>query len=115
MAKKTRTTRRKTATRRRAGRSRQAAAYDHPTAEALLRPDVGTQVQFRKKKPPVTYRYDSSLAPDLNWDGQNAGRELGEWLLAMIERAAALDPPHSFPQPQVFTGNDGNPCGTCFP
>lgn len=26
--------------------------YRHPTAEALLRPDVGTQAQFRKKKPP---------------------------------------------------------------
>lgn len=110
MAKKKKsTTRRKTATRRRSGRSREAAAYDHPIAEALLRPDVGTQVQFRKKKSPVTYRYDSSLAPELNWDGQNPARELGEWLLAMIEQAAALDPPHTFPQPQVFTANDGKP------
>lgn len=114
MARKKRATTRprRSATRRRAGRSRQAAAYDHPTAEALLRPDVGTQAQFRKKKPPVTYRYDSSLAPDLNWDGQNPARELSEWLLAKIEEAAALDPPHTFPQPQVFTGNDGNPIAT---
>ncbi len=46
--------------------------YRHPTAESLMRPDVGTQAQFRKKKPPVTYRYDSSLSPALEWDGQSA-------------------------------------------
>ena len=42
--------------------------YRHPTAEALLRPDVGTQAQFRKKKPHATYRYDSSLDPAISWD-----------------------------------------------
>ncbi len=46
------------------------------------------QAQFKKKKPPATYRYDSSLSPDLNWDGQNPDRELGEWLLAKIGEAA---------------------------
>ena len=44
-------------------REPQAESYRHPTAESLLRPEVGTQAQFRKKKPPVTYRYDSSLSP----------------------------------------------------
>lgn len=34
-----------------------ARSYEHPTAEALLRPDVGTQPQFKKKKSPATYRY----------------------------------------------------------
>jgi adenine-specific DNA-methyltransferase len=48
--------------------------YDHPESELLLRPEVGTQAQFRKKKAPVTYRYDSSLSPALEWDGQNAVR-----------------------------------------
>jgi hypothetical protein len=33
--------------------------------QTLLRPDVGTQASFRKKKPPHTYRYDSSLSPYL--------------------------------------------------
>lgn len=51
--------------------------YKHAEAEALMRPDVGTQAQFRKKKPPATYRYDSSLAPSLEWDG-NTARERGE-------------------------------------
>jgi adenine-specific DNA-methyltransferase len=70
--------------------------------EALLRPEVGTQAQFRKRKPPKTYRYDSSLSPALDWDGQNSARELGEWLLAQIEEAAALAPPHLFVEPRRF-------------
>jgi adenine-specific DNA-methyltransferase len=70
--------------------------------EALLRPDVGTQAQFRKKKPPKTYRYDSSLSPALDWDGQNPAREAGEWLLAQIEEAAAVEPPHAFAEPRRF-------------
>ncbi len=78
-----------------------AETYRHDE-EALLRPDVGTQAQFRKKKPPKTYRYDSSLSPALDWDGQNPARELGEWLLAQIDEAAALDPPHLFAEPRRF-------------
>lgn len=53
-------------------------SYKHPEATSLLRPEVGTQSQFRKKKPPATYRYDSSLSPALEWDGQNPAREQGE-------------------------------------
>ena len=40
-----------------------------------MRPDVGTQAQFRKKQAPRAYRYDSSLSPALEWDGQNPARE----------------------------------------
>jgi adenine-specific DNA-methyltransferase len=58
--------------------------YRHPIAESLMRPEVGTQAQFRKKKPPVTYRYDSSLSPALDWDGQNPAREQGEALIAKL-------------------------------
>jgi len=76
-----------------------AEAYKHEE-EALLRPDVGTQAQFRKRKPPKTYRYDSSLSPALDWDGQPA-RALGEWLLAQIEEASRLEPPHRFPEPRT--------------
>jgi adenine-specific DNA-methyltransferase len=49
-----------------------------------MRPDVGTQAQFKKKKPPVTFRYDSSLSPALDWDGQNPAREQGEEQLLVI-------------------------------
>jgi len=58
--------------------------YRHPTAESLMRPEVGTQAQFKKKKPPVSYRYDSSLSPALEWDGQNPAREQGEALTARL-------------------------------
>jgi adenine-specific DNA-methyltransferase len=78
-----------------------AETYRHGD-EALLRPDVGTQAQFKKRKPPKTYRYDSSLSPALDWDGQNSARELGEWLIAQIEEASRLDPPHVFDQPRSF-------------
>ena len=72
-----------------------------------MRPDVGTQPQFRKKKPPKTYRYDSSLSPALAWDGQNGARELAEWLLGLIDRASTLDPPHEFATPEEFRSSDG--------
>src|ERR1035441_2943581 len=49
-----------------------------------MRPDVGTQAQFKKKKPPATYRYDSSLSPALEWDGQNSAREKGESHLSVV-------------------------------
>jgi adenine-specific DNA-methyltransferase len=45
--------------------------YRHPKAKLILRPEVGVQAQFKKKKPAKEYRYDSSLSPELNWDGQN--------------------------------------------
>jgi adenine-specific DNA-methyltransferase len=72
-----------------------------------LRPEVGTQAQFRKKKPPATYRYDSSLSPAIDWDGQNPARELGEWLLDQIEKALALPSPHEFDRPAEFKTYDG--------
>jgi adenine-specific DNA-methyltransferase len=68
-----------------------AKSYRHPSASVLLRPDVGTQAQFKKKKPPATYRYDSSLSPTLDWDGQNPSREHGEAILKQIIEAATLD------------------------
>jgi adenine-specific DNA-methyltransferase len=85
----------------RAARDGGAEAYEHDQ-EAVLRSEVGTQAQFRKRKPPKTYRYDSSLSPALDWDGQSSARELGEWLLAQIEEASQLDPPHRFPEPRRF-------------
>jgi len=84
-----------------------AETYRHPEALSPLRPDVGTQAQFRKRKPPVSYRYDSSLSPALDWDGENGARALGEWLLARIEEAAALPAPHKFATPAEFRGADG--------
>ncbi|MDE0029014.1 MAG: DNA methyltransferase [Deltaproteobacteria bacterium] len=69
----------------RKGKTRSARSYGHPEAGALLRPDIGMQAQFRKKKPLATYRYDTSLSPALEWDGQNSGREEGEAKIASLE------------------------------
>lgn len=89
-----------------------AQPYRHPEEKLLTRPEVGTQAQFRKKKPPVTYRYESSLSPSMEWDGQNSVRELGEWLLAQVEEAAKLEAPHKFDEPREFTGGDGKVVAT---
>ena len=68
-----------------------AKSYSHPESDSLMRPDVGTQAQFRKKKEPKKYRYDSSLSPALDWDGQNSAREHGEALIREILAARSLD------------------------
>ncbi len=65
-------------------------AYEHKDKEALLRPDVGLQAQFKKKKPPVTYRYDSSLDPEMSWD-VNADRERAERLIEQARTAKTLE------------------------
>ena len=69
----------------RADRGRRAEGYEHPEASTLLRPDIGTQAQFRKKKKPGTYRYDSSLSPALDWDGGNPARERAEAKIAALQ------------------------------
>jgi adenine-specific DNA-methyltransferase len=76
---------------KRPSKSQQAESYKHPEAKSLMRPDVGTQAQFKKKKPPKTYRYDSSLSPALDWDGQNPAREEGEALIRQILDAKTID------------------------
>ena len=83
-----------------------AKSYRHPDAESPMRPEVGTQARFTKRQPPKTYRYDSSLSPALDYDGQNHARELGEWLLKQIEEAAALPAPHRFPSMRTFETQD---------
>ena len=87
--------------------------YQHPKADLAMRPEVGTQPQFRKRKPPATYRYDSSLSPSLEWDGKNPVREQGEWLLASIDEAAKLPSPQEFDQPRIFRRDDGTVIATC--
>ena len=66
-------------------KGRRAEGYRHPEANALLRPDVGTQAQFRKKKKPTTWCYDPSLSPALDWDGENSARERAEAKIAALQ------------------------------
>jgi adenine-specific DNA-methyltransferase len=77
-------------------------AYKH-SQPAVQRPDVGVQEQFTKKKPPKTYRYDSSLDPALSWD-ENRDRELSEWLLGLIDQAAEKGEKAVFGSAQEWKG-----------
>jgi adenine-specific DNA-methyltransferase len=73
------------------GEARVAENYRYPEADSPMRPEVGTQAQFKRKKAPRTYRYDSSLSPALDWDGQNPAREQGEALIRNVLEAATLE------------------------
>src|SRR5438876_2644437 len=73
------------------GESRIAESYRYPESDSPMRPEVGTQAQFKKKKAPRTYRYDSSLSPALEWDGQNPAREQGEDLIRQMLEAKSLE------------------------
>jgi len=53
----------------------EVANYDHTEPKALVRPEIGTQAHFKQKKGPAKYRYDDSLAPDLNWAEEYLPRE----------------------------------------
>ena len=68
-----------------------ARDYRH-TEEALLRPESGAQDVFppAKKKLPKTWRYDSSLAPELAWD-ENEARGEGERLIQDIINSENLN------------------------
>jgi adenine-specific DNA-methyltransferase len=68
-----------------------AKNYRHPESESPMRPEVGTQAQFKKKLPPQKYRCDDSLAPSLEWDGQNSARERGEALIHEVLQASTLE------------------------
>src|SRR5271169_5517717 len=70
-------------------KSKTAKSYKHPESESPMRPEVGTQAQFKKKLPPKKYRYDDSLSPVLEWDGQNPARERGEARIAKAETELA--------------------------
>jgi adenine-specific DNA-methyltransferase len=48
---------------------KKAEAYRHPEADLPARPEIGAQAHFKKSKPPTSYRFDSSLAPAMEWTG----------------------------------------------
>lgn len=80
----------------------QTTDYQH-AQQATQRPDVGVQDQFNTRKPPKTYRYDSSLDPALSWD-ENRDRDLAEWLLGLVQRCATEGEAAVFSAPQVWAG-----------
>jgi adenine-specific DNA-methyltransferase len=81
-----------------------ADTYEHVANEAVQRPDVGLQQEFTKqRRARKTYRYDDSLDPQLSWD-ENRERELAEWLLGLIARAADQGEKKVFATEQVWAG-----------
>ena len=87
---------------RRAAKEMQTTDYQH-SQDATQRPDVGVQDQFTTRKPPKSYRYDSSLDPALSWD-ENRDRDLAEWLIGLVQRCAAEGEAAVFKAPQVWAG-----------
>src|SRR5205085_298781 len=81
----------KSGTKRAKVNSKTAQNYRHPESESLMRPEVGTQAQFKKKLPPLRYRYDDSLSPALEWDGQSPARERGEALIRQVLESESLE------------------------
>lgn len=58
--------------------SRKAQTYQRNTADDPMRPDAGTQAQFKKRTPPKTCLYDTS-PPPLNWEDENGSWGQGKW------------------------------------
>ena len=77
-------------------------SYQHAD-QATLRPEVGLQDQFYRVREPKTYRYDSSLAPELVWD-DNAEREIAEWLLNLVAEAGEKGEEVVFAESQRWKG-----------
>ena len=69
-----------------------AQDYRHDDKKALLRPESGAQDVFPsvKRKPRKTYRYDSSLSPELVWDEAKVRSE-GEQLINEIIDSDNID------------------------
>jgi adenine-specific DNA-methyltransferase len=66
---------------------RDAKSYQHPDSDLSARPQIGAQAHFKNADPPTIYHFDSSLAPALEWNGQNAARERAEALIKEISEA----------------------------
>lgn len=81
-----------------------SSTYKH-AQKSVQRPDVGVEAQFPNKKTPKTYRYDSSLAPELCWD-ENGERPFAEWLLNLVAEAAEKGEGVVFAKPQVWQGTE---------
>jgi adenine-specific DNA-methyltransferase len=80
----------------------ESSAYKH-LQESVQRPDVGVEAQFPTKKTPKTYRYDSSLAPELCWD-ENGERPFADWLLNLVSEAAEKGESVVFAKPHTWEG-----------
>ena len=86
------------------------ASYQHTEAQAMIRPEAGAQTRFKKKKPAATWRYDSSLAPELQWDALNPAREQGEARIAeLLAALASVQATLADVQAQLAAAKPGQP------
>ena len=60
------------------------------------------EISIKKKLPPKTYRYDSSLSLALDWDGKNPAREQGEAQMADAESQLKELHQELSPKPDVW-------------
>lgn len=58
-------------------KTKTARNYRPPESESPMRPEVGTQAQFKKKLPPQKCRYDSSLSCSLRPGIDHLGNRFG--------------------------------------
>lgn len=82
--------------------TQKSGVYQHKN-QTIQRPPIGVQEDFPDRRAPKKYRYDSSLAPELNWD-ENGEREFAEWLLALIEKATKEGEAAAFKTVQTWKG-----------
>jgi adenine-specific DNA-methyltransferase len=91
---------------KRPARAKQEQTTDYQHSQKVVqRPDVGVQDQFSAKKPPKSYRYDSSLDPSMSWD-ESRDRDLADWLLGLVQRCATEGESVTFKEPQVWAGGN---------
>lgn len=69
--------------RRTASPPKDTQAYRHPDADLPVCPEIGSQAQFMQARQPIN-RFDSALAPELNWDVQDSAGETAEHLTAQL-------------------------------
>jgi adenine-specific DNA-methyltransferase len=65
--------------------------YKHPESTSPMRPDVGVQSHYKNRYQAKTFRYDSTLSPTMQWDGQNPAREQAEALIRRTLDAVTLE------------------------
>jgi len=56
-----------------------------------MRPNAGVQSHYNTRHEAKTFRYDASLAPVMQWDGQNPAREQAEALIRRTLEAVTLE------------------------
>jgi hypothetical protein len=66
------------------------------SVDPVGRTDCGETAVNTPKRAEAYQHDEQALSPSLDWDGQNPVREFGEWLVAQIDEASQLDPPHRF-------------------